>query len=1749
MPRTVAPVLRKMYERSNPRVRNSVEIHRPNVSRILRRIDQFFGAEKVSEVPAATLEADATGGLSLARGSTQVASFFAENTSFDLKKPDLSRHVRGVLWTPDPAFPASIAKKVSVRIHRNSAQRRTLGLQVYKISRQIFGTQNPGIRVATPKGTSGRILTTFVPLLANPVTRRTNQQTAGGNNVGDFCTFEFDLSGLDLSLRRSGLDLLGQNGLELSGEDVRYFFVVECLDGALDDEYKWICDSATARTVAGVGTFDHSEWTNGLPGNAAAWAESPALALVPTFKLDVETVVATSVAVYAVDVGAVPSEASAGRILFERAEPTGTSAALAISTAGAGGPWTVVTHGDAVATKQQAYHLRVTLNADAALRQSPKVLGFGIEFRETVDGSFEAVVEPVAQAINVPFCEATIGQGSINLVRTGRRDYRDAGSDLAVGGAASALEAEIHLASDHPAVARKDWLTICRAPVSDRAPTQTSERFTLLSLLKQLQGKVPAREETVSRIYTVVAATVSEVTVDVSGDIDDVSGDWDGLQYYMRVRSSDEAGVETSYVQTIDTSTAPDKLGFSPALPGTLVAGDVIEVHSGRFSQPTLRWEDEDPADIWMEVITVLRAIPEERIGRADLGSAGRSGLPPRVTDRAPGDAATQAKLKVTLELQKAEDADKLIDQLSFLMGGATIEVAGQIVFRQIYPLRDITGAIVVPVQPIAAVFDEANTIGLDTPSGLERRITSIACDYGVDTTLVAEDTDPAETTEYADVDALAWLAQQDLHELGHEVVPKDIARWCYNSVDGGLLLASLMCQQVVFVASTGLRVWSWGSTEAKPNLVVGDRVVIITDQYTDFDPTRMVEIRGRWGFPLVITEVAAGGRRFRGLQTGLSTASPNVRGGPGDLNPFDTISALEASSLNDFKWTDSPDGLLRTFSMRPGSRVRRVAVFLNTLEVPPQFDPWPSDGVLPVTILTPNPVTGLVTYEVAKPSLKYQKFIQFEPRRADWTVGTIRRVVVDPSPSAMAATLHGAVTEAMVDVSADIRAGVADWPVQVDFYIDSPFSAAVATTTLNANATLDKNSAGLATLGGIALPQRELRRVFVKLTNVADEVIWGEPLGVDRDALPFASVTVNDFRAAPWLKVSYDDDTDEVKFYLSGGKTKTFAGLSGSGTVTYNVGDAVDVGAPESALAIDESRSGYRVDIKGGGQYLTIWGSGANEGVLHGQTTGPSLTVTATPGSSTYDISYSGTGVITYSIDGGAFTTPPASPILGIARSATADKEYRFKCVQAGQTIMNTVIIPSLQKDAISPDLAVTPGTPTSTVQPFTVTATNPSGGAAPTITVTPYNCSIVIAGLTYTTPQVVASGTVVTANRPSTVTDTQAHVKFVAAIAGAGSEEIDMEIVSQLNFGPTLDVTAAPSATATGSYSITWGGSGTITLSIDGGAYNTPGASPITVFRHDTLDNTYTFKAVKDGQDIVNTVTIPSLKSDGLVPNLTVVPTLQASTHTDYTVTFTNPRTGGTAPTGIAQAYGLTQFRINGGTLWSEPDGPQAIASGDVIRAHRPPSTTTEMSHIRFQASIAGGGSEHVKLPVPNFINLGPTLVVTPTPGDASWSIAYSGTGTITYSTDGGSYSTPGASPISVTRTANDQTITFKAVLDGQTVTAPVTVPGLVTTGAAGITSVSLSNRFHPCDGGGSLDVSWTHVGLPDVATFDVLIEVDADSDPGANDPNYHSQYHAGKNSGDTCNIDLCPTSTGKVTVFAMYGGNPIASKSKDF
>jgi hypothetical protein len=118
-----------------------------------------------------------------------------------------------------------------------------------------------------------------------------------------------------------------------------------------------------------------------------------------------------------------------------------------------------------------------------------------------------------------------------------------------------------------------------------------------------------------------------------------------------------------------------------------------------------------------------------------------------------------------------------------------------------------------------------------------------------------------------------------------------------------------------------------------------------------------------------------------------------------------------------------------------------------------------------------------------------------------------------------------------------------------------------------------------------------------------------------------------------------------------------------------------------------------------------------------------------------------------------------------------------------------------------------------------------------------------------------------VITVNRPAFGTTTQASITVTASLSGGGSETIQRTILNQVktSFGPSLQVTASVgSSSVTISYSAT----GTVELSIDGGAWSAAPASPIIVTR-DGSDHSYDFRATLDGQTTPGHADVPSTAS----------------------------------------------------------------------------------------------------------------------------------------------------------------------------------------------------------------------------------------------------------------------------------------------
>lgn len=1134
MTRTLSPLLQRCLERANPAVHHVVEFAVPDQAKVLHRAeDQFLLAPALLGLaPAASLVPSASGGVTLNSADEIIINQFTDTGAFGIPQENGGpSYVNTAAWALDRGFGGGILRSVTVRVRwTHFLTHPDISLRIFRAHRQAGVLQRiEGSSVVEAEA----VQVTFTDLLPEPVVARYQALLAQGViETGKYATVSFDLTPYRLVI-----DPLAPAppGPADTGDLPEIYFTLQTNQTRAGNLVEWRADSTSARSIAGVGDMREVTWSRNADDPNATWsrAEFPRALML---KVALDSFVPTSVATYALALPAMPGSGSIGRVVFGAGTPRDASATLELSTTGASGPWAPVQDGDALSVVQGTYHARMTLNASADRRRAPVVSRMGIEFRSHVDLTAESTVDHVSQDVSVPFLAASVGEGAITAVRAGRRDYRDLAADLATAGPDTQLEADVFLAPRHPMVTRADWLQLSRASVSARVPTGTAERFTLLAATRAIKGKIPARIESITRRHTVV--TSSTTSVQVTPDLQGASlagNEYDARGYYIRVASSAVPELLSGTMHDVTGNTGVDRLDFigGDELPAAFTPGDEIEVHSAQYLQPVLHWADADPADVWEEILVVHRNIPNSRLGRSDIGRAGRSGRPPRVTDRAPGDTNTQAKLRVSARITSQEEADALIDQLSFIMGGATVEIGGQIVFRQIYPLFDASGAMTVAPDPVAAVFDARDYTGLQTPSGREERVSVLACDYGLSP--VAGDAGEALTLVFSDVDAVVSYGSPQGEA---PAIPDDIARWCYNTADQGRFLAEQLLSQVVNATSTGLRVWLWTSVAARPELTVGDSVVVITDQYTDFDPATGTKVRGWNAYTLVLVSTSGGGRQFRGFLRGLrDVASVRLRGGRGLLSDNDPGSGR--AGLSNVHDVQSDTGV--TIEFTRGAAVVEVwaAYAVVTAGMVTNYD----FATLVAPFVAPLP-DGATSFPVPRPGDGQVTLVQLDPRLSDLVAGKPHRLTVTATPqvphvelddkeSATKGTQWWKITERGIPVTAvAVQTQVGTEPIS-GFVAPTRIAGAVSVVrggTLGAgeyehDVTLD------ATRSSWIVPR-------LTLGNGAAPIVLG-PFAFDRDRNPniVSALVVSD------RKLSVTGDTDTKSFQVFEGEYPWAAG------------------------------------------------------------------------------------------------------------------------------------------------------------------------------------------------------------------------------------------------------------------------------------------------------------------------------------------------------------------------------------------------------------------------------------------------------------------------------------------------------------------------------------------------------------------------------------------------------------------------------
>lgn len=225
----------------------------------------------------------------------------------------------------------------------------------------------------------------------------------------------------------------------------------------------------------------------------------------------------------------------------------------------------------------------------------------------------------------------------------------------------------------------------------------------------------------------------------------------------------------------------------------------------------------------------------------------------------------------------------------------------------------------------------------------------------------------------------------------------------------------------------------------------------------------------------------------------------------------------------------------------------------------------------------------------------------------------------------------------------------------------------------------------------------------------------------------------------------------------------------------------------------------------------------------------GPSLQVRQAHGDTETTIRYTAIGTVTVRFNDADPVPAPASPFV-VARppKGAAAGSVTIDAVRNGETKTVAITIPPIDADTITPDLVVVPGAPTLDAQPFTVSATDPSGGAGGTLTRTMTLVGCEAEGFAGPGPHVLSNGQTVVIRKPLARPD--ASVKFRATLSAGSSAEASRTIPPleltgrgrERHSNPQWDV-ARPARAAT--YTFGTGGLLSVTYVADAAAPNLTG------------------------------------------------------------------------------------------------------------------------------------------------------------------------------------------------------------------------------------------------------------------------------------------------------------------------------------
>lgn len=848
---------------------------------------------------------------------------------------------------------------------------------------------------------------------------------------------------------------------------------------------------------------------------------------------------------------------------------------------------------------------------------------------------------------------------------------------------------------------------------------------------------------------------------------------------------------------------------------------------------------------------------------------------------------------------------------------------------------------------------------------------------------------------------------------------------------------------------------------------------------------------------------------------------------------------------------TESADGKSRDFTIKVSPYVDTVHVHFRTVAVDVVGDPFDfsesadiatSDATSPLILRAPIDGSGIITFSVAHPVRGFKLAGRLIPYSAPpgVVVGASWPFAVDAAPPSVNAKLHVVRGSTTADLSIDIAFGVSDADatgVLVEVFEDA---AGTETTIYSARQV----APGTIAIAGRPLPAGKDSIAWrVVITDVSGQP-WGfGPASANRDPLPNGHAVLSNYRANPVFTMDFDPDTDSIRVTVPGAKTKTWdsAALALAGSpVTYTVGDALDDATTESALTVDETRSGYTVEYEGGTTWVQI-GPGIT---LHGQpknpptalitstpnTNGDAEDVTITPNTATTELLHvyfrdgsTDTALEWFACGGAADPTKlsvSAGTVLGPANffmrvDGVGSPTAKLSALAAtnDQISRYGVMIEGAESGIQSPWLPVTISLMAKPWNQSVDAVFIPATGNLHVVLVTGARClfeTVDIAdNAAFTSPTTqtsTASGTSGQSISFDFALSLAQHGKKFYIRARPNNKVTGLGLDGDYQIA-TVDVGAAFDCQPSYAETVT---TGTVTLVVTdaGAALNTSavdGAITAAISWHVTKLGVTTVEA---------STTVPA--GGATTGTYTKAITLDPL-HPIQVLGFAHLKDGSTAPLGswifdsnkisdlansdsaVSGTSGANEdftlqwdtdtlvgancarWSLDAGSTWTTVTVTAALLSQfSIARISSVQSMLVQAKNV-----IDGNWGNQATLKVSAYVSESPSLTayyktLTSTTGQVVWSCP---AGTVLLSIDGGTASTPSASPIAITLDTSVHSYLFTATLAGVTMPAPVSVPSLETTaGTSGMNGIfsQLTNAINTYANPGLVDFTWVASGF---------------------------------------------------------------------